>query len=128
MQWMLIISARREERNSSSFFLFDCAMLDRFKKLVAVAEEMVTEYNNVGQNVDGIVVDVEHDFGVIRIGVYGLVSSAYCPDDNVVMPEYGVAYHSEPYHWKDGRWEKALQEVKPVMVLGPFEEEDELPF
>ena len=48
-------------------------MLDRFKKLVAVAEEMVTEYNEVGHNVESIVVDVEGDFGVVCIGVFGLV-------------------------------------------------------
>ena len=68
-------------------------MLDRFKKLVAVAEEIVTEYNEVGHNVESIVVDVEGDFGVVCIGVYGLLSSHYCPDDNVVHPDYGVVYY-----------------------------------
>lgn len=103
-------------------------MLDRYNKLVAVAEEMVTEYNNVGHSVEGIVVDVEGDFGVIRVGVFGLVSSSYCPDENVVMPEYGVVYYSEPYTWNDGMWEKPMAQPTTPMMITSSEEEDELPF
>ena len=104
-------------------------MLDRFKKLVAVAEEMVTEYNEVGHNVESIVVDVEGDFGVVCIGVYGLVSSSYYPDENVVMPDYGVVYYSEPFTWKEGKWEKPMAQPAPTMITSSFEEEvDELPF
>ena len=104
-------------------------MLDRYKKLVAVAEEIVTEYHEVGHDVEGIVVDVEHDFGVVRIGVYGLLSSHYCPDDNVVHPDYGVVYYSEPFIWKEGKWEKPMAQPAPTMITSSFEEEvDELPF
>ena len=104
-------------------------MLDRFKKLVAVAEEIVTEYNEVGHNVESIVVDVEGDFGVVCIGVFGLVSSSYCLDENVVMPDYGVVYYSEPFTWKEGKWEKPMAQPAPTMITSSFEEEvDELPF
>ena len=102
-------------------------MIDKFKKLVAVAEDMAARWSQSGECVEGVVVDVEGDFGVVRIGVHGVIGSNFSHDDNVHFPEYGVAYHSEPFNWEDGDWRKALPQ--PMVWSGVEEEEvDELPF
>lgn len=109
------------------FILSAGAMIDKFRKLVAVAEDMAAKWNEMGENVEGVVVDVEGDFGVVRIGVFGIVNSSYFPDENVVMPEYGVKYYGEPFNWDGNDWREAL----PQVIVNDVEcemIEDELPF
>jgi hypothetical protein len=129
MQWMLIISARREERNSSSFFLFDCAMLDRFQKLVAVAEAMVAEWHERSLGVNGMNVHVEYNQGFVRLGMVREYA-VYYPDENQYMPEYAMDYVTYYFTWVDDTWVKdvpeCLEAPKPVYVKE--EDWDELPF
>ena len=124
---MLIISARREERNSSSFFLSRYAMLDRFKKLVAVAEEMATKRHNAGESVEGIDVQVEGSQGVVRVGVYAVVGVTFSSDDNVHFPEYGVDYWNYYYDWRGEGWVEH-QPLVQTEAVGFCEEADDLPF
>jgi hypothetical protein len=102
-------------------------MIDKLNKLVAVAEEMATKWNESGECVEGVVVEVEGNFGVVRIGVHGIIGSNFSHDDNVHFPEYGVVYYSEPFNWEDGGWKEALPQ--PMVWSGVAEEDaDELPF
>lgn len=100
-------------------------MIDKFVKLVAVAEEMATAWNDEGDSVAGMSVQVEGNQGVVRVGAmreYGV----YHPDENVYMPEYGVDYNDCYFTWTEGKWVRELP--KPVMVSECVVEEDELPF
>jgi hypothetical protein len=101
-------------------------MLARYNKLVAVAEEMVTGLNDAGHCVDGLQVQAEANAGIVRVGTFGIVSSSYCPDDNVVHPEYGVSYSNYYYTWVDGQWRE--DEPWVVSVVSREEEIDDLPF
>ncbi len=102
-------------------------MIDRYLKLVAVAEDMAAEWSGCGLSVEGVAVEVEGNFGVVRIGVHGIIGSNFSHDDNVHFPEYGVVYYSEPFNWEDGGWKEALPQ--PMVWSGVAEEDaDELPF
>ena len=104
-----------------------CAMIDSYKKLVAVAEDMAAEMAEAHGSLEGISIEVEGDMGVVRLGVFGIVGSSYSPDDNVVFPEYGVVYKSIPFRWDGKSWKQAVRET--VMCDTPEAEEwDELPF
>jgi len=105
-------------------------MLDRFKKLVAVAEEMVTAWEKYGMDVQGMEVLVEGEGGVVKIANVE-VTGSYCPDDNVVYPIYYVDYKSHYFTWIDNDWVRN----EPISIIkeaiSPFEEKeefDELPF
>lgn len=101
-------------------------MLDKLRKLVAVAEDMATAWNDGGQSVEGVDVHVELNEGLVRVGVFGVVGVNFSSDDNVHFPEYGVDYYTYLYDWVDGEWVERIPaghyaENKP-------EEMDDLPF
>lgn len=97
----------------------------KFKKLVAVAEEMATQWTEAGQSVEGIDVQVEDNHGVVRVGVFGIVGVSFSSDDNVHFPEYGIDYKSYEYEWIEETWVR-----KQPKFLSAFlnEAEEELPF
>ena len=112
------------------FILFHSTMIDRYKKLVAVAEDMATRLNDAGVSVDGVVVEVEGHGGIVRIGSCDIIGSSYCSDDNVHHPVFGVDYRSYYFSWINGEWIED-EIVLPQMDLAQIEEAnviDELPF
>lgn len=116
-----------KEKGQQPFFLSLSAMLDRFKKLVAVAEEMVTEYNNAGHNVDGMNVHVECNQGFIRLGTMREYA-VYYPDENQYMPEYALDYDTYYFTWVDNTWVKDVPKCLEAPVHVEEEDWDELPF
>jgi len=109
--------------------LFHCAMIDKFNKLVAVAEVMVAEWNEMTIGVTGVEVRVEGLGGTVRLGMMREFA-VYHPDENQYMPEYAMDYDSYYFTWIDNRWMK--DEPMIVGAPSPFElreeEVDELPF
>ena len=102
-------------------------MIDKFVKLVAVAEAMATAWNDAGDCVEGMDVQVECNQGVVRVGVFGIVGVNFSSDDNVHFPEYGVDYRNYYYDWIDGEW--ILNQPKVVgQSFVEVEEIDPLPF
>jgi len=104
-------------------------MLDKFRKLVAVAEEMATSWNEMGLDVSGMEVQVEGHGGIVRVGTWREYA-VYHPDENQHMPEYCMDYTTYYYTWIDGQWMK--DEPMIVEAASPFEmreeEIDDLPF
>ena len=104
-------------------------MIDKFKKLVAVAEAMAAEWGEMGVDVEGVEVQVEGLGGTVKLGTTH-VGGSYCPDDNVVHPVYYIGYDTRYYSWRDNSWVK--DEPMIVGAPSPFEvreqEIDELPF
>ena len=104
-------------------------MIDKFKKLVAVAEAMAAEWGEMGFGVDGIEVQVEGLGGIVRLGMMREFP-VYYPDENQYMPEYAMDYSSFYYTWGEYGWVK--DEPMIVGAANPFEvreqEIDELPF
>jgi hypothetical protein len=104
-------------------------MIDKFRKLVAVTEEMATEWNQMGLDVVGMEVSVEGHGGIVRLGM-GREYPVYHPDENQYMPEYCIDYITYYFSWLDGQWVK--DEPMVVEAANPFEEReeeiDELPF
>jgi len=103
-------------------------MIDKFRKLVAVAEDMAAQRNEMCVGVDGIDVHVEGHEGMVRLGMMGEYA-VYYPDENQYMPEYGMDYVTYYYTWVDDAWVK--KEPVYLVANSPFEENqefDELPF
>jgi hypothetical protein len=104
-------------------------MIDRLNKLVAVAEAMAAEWNEMCVGVDGIEVQVEGHGGIVRLGMMREFP-VYYPDENQYMPEYAMDYSSFYYTWGEYGWVK--DEPMVVEAASPFEvreeEWDELPF
>jgi hypothetical protein len=104
-------------------------MIDKFRKLVAVAEEMATSWNENEVCVDAVEIQVEGHGGIVRLGRMREYA-VYHPDENQYMPEYAMDYDSYYYTWIDGRWMK--DEPMIVEARSPVwteeEEWDELPF
>lgn len=98
-------------------------MIDKFRKLVALAESIATRYNDAGDTVEGFNVHVELNNGFVRVGIMQ-EHAVYHPDENVYMPEYHVSYNTYMYDWVDNKW------VKKVTTYAPLDEDevDELPF
>ena len=92
-------------------------MLDRYKKLVTVAEAMVTTYHQFHTDVCQMNVSVDGDNGVIGLGVFGLVGHSYHPDENQYMPEYDVTYKSYRYSWVDNEWSVLPREEDVVQYV-----------
>lgn len=112
---------------NAAVLLSHSVMIDKFRKLVAVAEEMATEWNNAGDCVEGMDVQVQGSRGVVRVGVMREYP-VYFPDENVYMPEYGVDYIDYYYNWVDGEWVREFPKPAIVSMVDPFVVEDPLPF
>jgi hypothetical protein len=106
-------------------------MLDKYRKLVAVAEDMAAEWHECEMSVEGIQVSVELNVGIIRIGMMREYA-VYCPDENQYEPSYAMDYTDTYFDWVDGDWVKRVPEVveykRPHLEYNPFEYIDELPF
>lgn len=101
-------------------------MLDKLRKLVAVAEDIAAEVDESGYSVDGINVHVEGDQGFVRVGHHGIVGVTFSSDDNVHFPEYGIDYYTYLYDWRDGEW---VERIPAEYYSGNKPEEvDDLPF
>jgi hypothetical protein len=85
-------------------------MLDRYKKLVAVAEDMATRISEHG-DVQSIEVTVSGKYGFIEIGVFCETGCTYYPDENQYMPEYGLVSSGGNYIWLEDtqEWETEKQ-------------------
>ena len=97
-------------------------------KLVAVAEEIATQWNSIEWDVEGIKVKVEGVRGKISFG--GLVEHpVYHPDENVFMPEYGMEYSTLEYKWVNDEWERVYPTIhlSSEPLIDPFAPA-ELPF
>lgn len=107
-------------------------MINVYKKLVTVAEDTVTAYNQHVGDVYELSVSVQGNQGCITVGVFGIVGSTYYPDENQYMPEYGMDYNSFHYELVDGEWvNKPKQVAVPVENDGATVQEnfiDDLPF
>ena len=102
--------------------LFDSTMIDRYKKLVAVAEDMATRLQDAGVHVDGCDVHVENERGIVRLGLWVVVGSTYCSEDNIFEPEFEIDYRTYHFYWSGEEW-------KEEIVVEIVEEDyDELPF
>ena len=110
--------------------LYHSAMINKFIKLVAVAEAMAAGWEESGMDVQGVEVMVEGVGGVVKIGNVE-VTGSYCPDDNVVHPIFYVDYKSHYFTWVDNEWvrDEPISIIKEAMSpFGQNEEFDELPF
>ena len=102
--------------------------MDRFKKLVAVAEDMASKWNEKALSVEGICAWVEVDKGYVKIGTMGIVGVTWSHDDNCQFPEYGVVYTHIAYEWVDGDWKEIVPTVFEVASGKDVHMFDELPF
>ena len=109
-------------------------MLDKYIKLVAVAEDMVTELHECEESVEGIEVSVELNVGTISIGRMREFAT-YHPDENQYMPDYAMDYKNTYFDWTDDAWVKRAPAVvkyernfDPFVTTDPFADVDELPF
>ena len=109
-------------------------MLDKYRKLVAVAEDMAAEWHECEESVEGIELSVELNVGTISIGRMREYA-VYCPDENQYMPDYAMDYRNTYFDWVDGDWVKRVPEVikyerkfDPFVTTDPFAFVDELPF
>ena len=105
-------------------------MFNRYKMLVAIAEELATKLAESGEAVEeALVIDMITNaagtFGTISIGVYGYSGCQYYPDENVYMPEYDLEYFRYRYKFEDGIW---LSEIELVHEAAQNSAETELPF
>ena len=109
--------------------LAGCAMLDKLNKLVAVAEAMAAQRNEMCVGVDGIEVQVDGHGGIVRLGMMREYA-VYHPDENQYMPEYGMDYDSYYFTWVDDTWVRNVSEYleAPSPVYVQEEDWDELPF
>jgi hypothetical protein len=104
-------------------------MLDKLNKLVAVAEAMAAQRNEMCVGVDGIEVQVDGHGGIVRLGMMREYA-VYHPDENQYMPEYGMDYDSYYFTWVDDTWVRNVSEYleAPSPVYVQEEDWDELPF
>lgn len=98
-------------------------MFNRYKMLVAIAEELATKLAESGEAVEeALVIDMITNaagtFGTISIGVYGYSGCQYYPDENVYMPEYDLEYYRYHYKFVDEKW------IQLVYRLGELVRED----
>jgi hypothetical protein len=104
-------------------------MINKYKKLVAVAEDMAAVWNEAGNDVSGIKVCMEDNTGTVSLGEWCVVGRYYSSDDNVVFPEYGIGYKMYHFTWVDDAWVEDKPEiVERIHVQEDEEEWDELPF
>jgi hypothetical protein len=103
-------------------------MMDKFKKLVAVAEDMASKWNQKALSVEGICAWVEEDKGFVKIGTMGIVGVTYSHDDNCQFPENGVVYTHYTFDWIDGEWKELVPTPFEVMAGSDIDMFDELPF
>lgn len=105
--------------------------------LVAVAEAVAIKFAESGERVENYLsIEMEDHFtgtwGTIRFGIYGCIGAKYYPDENQVMPEYGVEYITYRYKFESGLWhlEKDLIHETEQNAVEPSEHviEDDLPF
>lgn len=85
-------------------------MLNQYKKLVAVAEDMATELSQYG-DVVSIEVTVSGKYGCIELQVLCEAGCTYYPDENQYMPEYDIFPKSQKYIWLEDtqEWETEAQ-------------------
>jgi hypothetical protein len=106
-------------------------MLDKYKKLVIVAEAMVAEMHACQECVEGVEVSIELNVGVIRLGRMREYA-VYCPEENQYEPSYAIDYTTDRcYDWIENEWMKRvpkIQERHHSVEYNPFEYIDELPF
>jgi hypothetical protein len=110
-----------------------CTMIDKYKKLVVIAEAMAMEWNEKGFSLDSFNVKTEWLKGTVTLGSIQQCGSTYCPDDNVHYPVEEMVYMSVDFKWnfRDEKWEEVRYEksVPQATVIGYVEEPwDELPF
>lgn len=103
-------------------------MMDKYNKLVAVAEDMAAVWNEAGNDVSGIKVCMEDNVGWVGLGQWCVVGRYYSSDDNVVFPEYGIDYKMYYFTWTGSEWIEDKREVRVELVQTEEEEWDELPF
>lgn len=97
-------------------------------KLVAVAEEMATQWSANDCEIEGINVIVEGVRGKISFG--GVVEyPVYHPDENQYMPEYGLQYSTLEWKWVNDEWERVYPTIhlSSEPLIDPFAPA-ELPF
>ena len=75
-------------------------MLNQYKKLVAVAEDMATELSKHGEVVS-IDVTSGEKYGSIEIQVFCYVGDKYYPDENQYMPAFDRVSEGGNYVWQD---------------------------
>lgn len=104
-------------------------MIDKFRKLVAVAEAMVAEWHEMCLGVEGMHVHVEYNQGFVRLGMVREYA-VYHPDENQYMPEYAMDYNTYYFTWVDDTWVRNVPErlEAPSPVYVENEDWDELPF
>jgi hypothetical protein len=102
-------------------------MLDRYMKLVIVAEVMVTRLNECHEELVQLNVSVSGDKGVVGLGVFGHIGNVYYPDENQYMPEYDTTYESYDFFWVEGEW-VSEHEKRIEREVSAIEDYDELPF
>jgi hypothetical protein len=132
------VSERTVEREEDvamlkNVFLF-YFMLDKYRKLVAVAEDMASEWNDCEMSVEGIEVSVELNVGTVSIGMMREYA-IYCSEENQYEPSYAMDYTKTVFDWVDGDWVKREPEIvkyernfDPFVTVDPFAFVDELPF
>ena len=109
-------------------------MLDKYRKLVAVAEDMAAEWHACEESVEGIELSVELNVGTVSIGRMREFAT-YHPDENQYEPDYAMDYTKTVFDWIDGDWVKRVPEIvkyeskfDPFVTTDPFAFVDELPF
>lgn len=102
--------------------------MDRFKKLVAVAEDIASKWNEKALSVEGVCAWLEGDKGFVKVGTMGVVGVTYSHDDNCQFPEYGVVYTHFIYDWVDGDWKEIVPTVFEAASGKDVYMFDELPF
>ena len=107
--------------------LFYCVMIDRYKKLVTVAEAMVAEQGQFADNVCQMSVGVHGGLGVVVLGMFGITSSTYYSDENQYMPEYGITYKEYHFFWVEDEW-VTENEKKIEREVSATEDLEDLPF
>jgi hypothetical protein len=108
-------------------------MIDKYKKLVVIAEAMAMEWNEKGFSLDSMSVKAEMFKGTVTLGSIQQCGSIYCADDNVHYPVEDMVYITADFEWnyRDKRWEEVWygESVPQCTVIGYVEEPwDELPF
>jgi hypothetical protein len=104
-------------------------MLDRYKKLVAVAEDMATELSQHG-DVTSMEIFMGSKHSYVEIGLFCEVGGTYYPDENVVMPDYGVMYRRTNYIWLEDtqEWETEAQMRLEAEISAYEDTMPDLPF
>ena len=85
-------------------------MINKYKKLVAVAEDMATQISQYG-DVQSIEVTVSGKYGYIELQVVCETGCTYCPEKNQYMLDYDIFPKSCKYIWLEDtqEWETEAQ-------------------